>query len=122
MRTLTTYESEGYEGIDASLAISLYDYGLIWKEDDTKGSYLCIYGVEANGKGGYNTFDYAYISMEDLAGESWINWEALSDYAGADVLEAVKANDPAALYDILSYYGCENVFGASYAQFTISEA
>ena len=120
MRTLATYKNEGYEGLDVSLAISLFEYGLIWKEDKATGDYLCVYGVETD-EGQYRLFDCAQLSLSDLAESSWIDWEGLRNYAGEDILEAIKANDPTALHSLMFYYGYDNVFGASYNTFTIAE-
>ena len=32
LNTLSKLETEGFEGIDATLSISLFEYGLIWRE------------------------------------------------------------------------------------------
>ena len=113
--TLTKYIEEGYTGVDTSLDISLYEYGLIWKET-SPDEYQFIYAIEHNGEE-YCLFDYGYMSIKDweeLLQESWFDLKAVESFSGGEL------SFPYDVHTALQYHGYQNIFGESYGEgFTI---
>jgi hypothetical protein len=116
-KKLSDYENEGYEGIDSSLEISLFEYGLIWKiENPDTQEYKFIFGVETN-SGNYTKFDYGFMSLSDFndkINESWFSLPEVLKFAGTDTL-----NFPQDVHTIIQYHGFLNIFGDCYSSFVI---
>ena len=107
--TLTKYIEEGYTGVDASLYISLYEYGLIWKETSS-GEYNFIYGINSEDDE-YSFFDYGFMSIKDwdnMLNDSWFDLKAVESFSGGEL------SFPYDVHTVLQYYGYENIFGGSY--------
>ena len=118
MRTLKEYSK--YDGVDADLEISLFEYGLIWKLTD--GEYKFIYGVGYNDDGQeYNLFGYATEDADTDPREEWgfAEWDKICSFVGQTETEFFSQPLPQIVYDLISYYGYENVFGSSYYPFAI---
>ena len=115
METLTKYIEEGYIGVDASLDISLYEYGLIWKETSS-GEYNFIYGINSEDDE-YSFFDYGFMSIKDwdnMLNDSWFDLKAVESFSGD------KLSFPYDVHTALQYHGYQNIFGESYREgFTI---
>lgn len=113
-KKLSDYEKQGFKGIDAGLNISLFDYGLIWGKDKQckEDEYIFIYKhpiIE-------NRFDYGYMTKKDFVNDFWFedeNIQKIETFTGLTKAELMESF-PASVYDILNYYGPENVFGSSY--------
>jgi hypothetical protein len=112
MKKLSDYKD--YEGVDGSLEVSLYEYGLIWKTIDNE-EYKFIYGVDIDDKGFYNKFDYAYLSKKDFVDifNDWGNKSDIESFTG-EKFDTWIESFPHCVFDMLGYYGCYNVFGSSY--------
>jgi hypothetical protein len=127
--TLELLEAQGFAGIDASLAISLFDYDVVWRtlppesEIDPE-SYspgedtLFIYKI-AGDKAGEKRFDrQAMDSTEDLTKTfSWIDDGKWADFAqsyGMTVVEWRAQDFPQKIFDLYHYFGREEIFGSSY--------
>ena len=118
MRTLKEYNE--YDGVDADLETSLFEYGLIWKLTD--GEYKFIYGVGYNDDGQeYNRFDWATEEADIDPKEEWdfADWGAVCSFVGQTEAEFFSQPLPQIVFDLISYYGCENIFGSSYYSFAI---
>ena len=117
MKKLSDYNE--YDGVDASLDIALYEYGLIWKEINP-GEYHFIYGVGHDGCE-YNSFDWADMTDKDwneLLNESWVDIEGVESFSGQtkqDLIDSFPYN----VDTLLAYYGYENIFGSAYYPFEI---
>lgn len=114
-------EYEDYDGPDASLDISLYEYGIIWKCTNKRTKeYHIIYGVGADANtGNYTKFDSAHMKIREfreLLKESWFDKKGFDSFRGS-----IEVNFPDDLHSALQYYGCENIFGSSYYPFEIKE-
>lgn len=119
-KTLEDYEKEGYQGQDASLDISLYEYGLIWKQE--KDDIKFIYGIGTGfPDGNYNKFDYGFVPINVNPKEewNWANWDELADHESMFVDELLEMQLPDLVNALVSYYGYENVFGTSTGGFEI---
>jgi len=116
-KTIPELEKEGFEGIDASLDISLYEYGLIWKE--TESEYEFIYGVGKSAVGNYDAFLTAsFPKTTDPREEfNWVYWDEVFSFVGADPDTYFEESDlPRIIFDLKSFYGYQNVFGDSYVE------
>ena len=115
---LETLENEGYVGVDADLATSLFEYGMIWILRD--GEYNFIYGVEVDNDGYFISFDNCHIKENvDYRKEyDWADFEKVESFIGTKLKDIPLVQIIEALVD---YYGHECVFGTSYPTFTITE-
>jgi len=108
-------------GIDASLDISLFEYGLLTCKNSqcTKpDEWFCLVGVDKDDEG-YNKFDYGYIQESDFAGESWIEWDEVLSFVGMTFEEWQELSFVMKLSDLISYYGTENFGFGIYNSFEI---
>lgn len=121
MRTIKNYN--GYSGTDANLETSLYEYGLIWIKgaEGHEKDFHFIYGVGLDQEGNYNKFDWADVSIDTDPEKEWdfVEWEKVGEFVGMSKEEFLKQSIPFIVYDLIAYYGCENIFGSSYDPFDI---
>jgi len=120
MKTITDYAE--YEGIDADLETSLFEYGLIWKLTD--GEYKFIYGVGYNDDGEeYNRFDWATEEADIDPKEEWnfADWGDICFFVGQTETKFFAQPLPQIVFDLILYYGYENIFGSSYYPFAIEK-
>ena len=117
--SISLLETQGFEGSDASLSESLFEYGLAWREVDNE--YLFIHR-HPNCVG---CFDRSTFKKDlDVQKEfNWIKWGEITSYLGVDDLEEwLTFPLPHKISDLVSYHGYENIFGTSYWEgFKISE-
>jgi hypothetical protein len=94
-------------GLDHSLEISLYEYGLIICKNSQcePDQYFCTVGVHKDERGTYDVFDNGYISESDL-NDAWIDKKAVSNYVGDDYDDLSFLNK---LYAVIQYHGAENL-------------
>lgn len=112
LNTIDKLEKAGFEGPDACLMISLFEYGLAWKKDGDE--ILFIYGIKTGDKGNYIRFDRRMLTLPCNPEKEWNwidDWGGVSSYMGAIILAAPIEDIVGSL---LPYYGYENVFGSSY--------
>ena len=116
MKTIKLSELKDYEGIDASLEISLYEYGLLTKKENKNIHVWC--GVGADKSGNYIEFVSYNTTEEELnniINESWFDKKAFFQTADIkDDKEYKKLWYVHKLSDLLCYYGHENVLGSCY--------
>ena len=120
-KTVTEFEKAEFIGIDASLETSLFEYGLIWHENDQDGDTKFIYGIRNTGDS-YNLFDYGFYNEKqftDLIDSSWFDLNGLLSCVGENKENWLTRRLGDRISDCLSYYGFENIFGSSYGGFEI---
>lgn len=102
------------QGVDACIEISLKEYGLAWIERET--DILFYYGIATDHKGEYTSFDYGYLSKDcNIEKEfDWIDWKDFLSHLSVSKVEWLAYSLPHKIYDLLRYYGYENIFGTSY--------
>tara|TARA_B100001093_G_scaffold57646_1_gene48735 strand:+ start:267 stop:650 length:384 start_codon:yes stop_codon:yes gene_type:complete len=110
--TITKLEKNGYIGTDVCLAISLFEFGLAWKEGD---KIEFIYGIGTDACN-YNRFDRCTFDLDlDIRKEfDWADFDEVESFIGSTSQEFDALPLPQKIYDLVSYYGFENVFGSSY--------
>ena len=116
------YDYRAFEGCDASLEISLFEYGLIWKQVGKDYKFIYGVGLEAN-TSDYNQFDYGFMAIDTNIKEEcdWINdWTGILSFVGLTDAEFMAMSLPQQISDLVAYYGYENIFGSSYYPFEIS--
>lgn len=120
LNTISKLEQHGYSGIDACLTTSLFEYGMAWKEDDKQIEF--IYGIGIGEEAGlstfgaYNRFDRCSFALDlDVYEEfDWACFEEVHLCMGSIKEDWDALPLPQKIYDLVSYYGFENIFGSSY--------
>ena len=108
------YPHDKMEGVDMDIEISLKEYGLAWIETDK--DILFYYGIDRNEKTtDYNRFDFCSFEKDiDIKNEfDWVDFKAVASFTGVDDYKG-KIHLANIVFDLLCYYGYENVFGSSY--------
>jgi len=102
-------------GIDNNIEISLKEYGIAWSIE--KNKLTIYYGIrqELNDCNEYEwvEFDWNCYPMNINVREewNWANFEEVNDFVGGGFF---NQDLPYQIFDLLSYYGSENLFGSSY--------
>ena len=112
------------EGTDSSIEISLKEYGFAWIERENE--FRFYYGIQTNANGEHISFDWGYFKKDlDLWEEcNWINEkskESFLDTTGMTQKEFDAMSLPNKIFDLVNYYGYENIFGVSYVGMTYSQ-
>jgi hypothetical protein len=104
------------EGVDADIETSLKEYGIAWiiEEKET----LFYYGIRYEGQD-FNRFDFCSLSNDiDIKEEyDWIeetDWQSIVRYVGMDMNEWLELPLTAQIFDLMQYYGYQNIFGECY--------
>ena len=110
--SITELEESGWIGADACLATSLFEYGLIWKQDEAGDRFDFIYGLQVDTSGNYYTFNrHNGNKLEDISLEQDYNWIDDEDFKkdNEDLNET-----PQLMAAIASHYGTECAYGSAY--------
>lgn len=111
MESISLLEEQGYQGPDVSLAISLFEYGLAWKDLGEETQFI------HRNPNHQRWFDrIAFPNDLDVRKEfDWADWEdGLMSFLGGSLEEWLEFPLPRKIQDLVSYYGEENIFGTSY--------
>ena len=119
MKNLKLSDLNEYSGIDKSNEISLYEYGLLCKINDLNDIH-CYYGIGSDNGSNYNTFDCSELSKHEIIGLfNELDKPGLLSYTGLTE-DQFLAEDPIhQIYNLLNYFGYENIFGSCYSSFEI---
>ena len=106
-------------GIDASIEISLGEYGFAWKE--VGGDYHIYYGIACDDNGDYTRFDWADIPKNTGVRKEfdWItenDWQYFLGFTGFTEEEFLEQPLPYKIWDLYRYFGYLNIFGESYTE------
>jgi len=122
-------EKRGFEGVDASLATSLYEYGLVWKtykvgnpsKGIALGDTLFYYAVNWDDSGNATEFDWSHLfNWVKVEAEYRIDWDAFPSYEGMTRKEWLALPVTCQISDLVNYYGYENIFGTCYSSIEIT--
>lgn len=110
LNSIAKLKKEGFEGVDKSIEISLFEYGLAWKILEESNEILFVYKV-SNGN-----FDRCTISFDiEIEKEfDWVDWESFLSTMGLTKEEFAGFPLERQIRELFSFYGHENIFGASY--------
>lgn len=113
LNSIPKLERAGFNGPDASLDVSLFDYGLAYKV--TNDEILFIYGIQY-GYNEYIRFDSCTIKTDINIQEEydWADLPAVHSTMGYSDIDWNALPLQQKITDLLNYYGYENIFGSSY--------
>lgn len=118
-------KKEGYSGVDANLATSLFEYKLIWKKhDDKTNEYKFIYEAPRYSVKDKVLFDYGYIAekeFNEMINEEWFNLPGFLNFLGLEKESFYEMLLPYKVFEATCYHGVENIFGSTYYGFEIKE-
>lgn len=102
-------------GSDASIEISLKEYGLAWEVKESKTMFY--YGITYS-DGEYTHFDWASLENDVDFNEEfeWADLLKVAKYTGQSLPDWQQTPLTEKIQDLLGYYGYENVFGSSYTE------
>jgi hypothetical protein len=105
IKSISGMEKYGFKGIDVSLEISLFEYDMVWAEEE-KGEWFFVYRHPQK----KNEFDWGCLHEGELW--SWANMNEVYSCCGTTE-EGWKAMDfPLRAYHMVSFYGVQNIFGS----------
>lgn len=111
--TLEGLAKKGFEGTDASLEISLGEYGLACTYNEEDDDWFCIVEYKKDRDGNYETFYTGYVEeseiheiARDQGGAGFYNFIGAAPWVWrrSDVIRKIQ--------DVKDYLGPENVFGS----------
>ncbi len=118
LNTISKLKKEGYNGPDASLDISLFEYGIAWKTIDEQ--ILFIYQIQAgDGRDKVAKFERVFFNatLNVYHEFNWIkseDWNTFYNSFGTSKELWDELPLPMKIYDLFNQFGYENIFGSSY--------
>ncbi len=122
-----------FTGIDVNLETSLFEYGLILSNElnpDGSGTQFAVYlcGYNKEGEPMYETGHYLEEETNNLLrGRDWMKGKDIGNFLeyvgqGDDVDGYIQETTHVArLYDLIAYFGTENIMGSNYNAMTQEE-
>jgi hypothetical protein len=113
------YNMNNIQGTDIDIDTSLFDYGFAWIESDCGTEFRFYYGINSSDGIGFDRFDWGtcFANIDVYDEFSWIDaedWQSIYSYVGLDKQSFDNDSLPWKIYNIMGYYGYENVFGSTY--------
>lgn len=109
LKSIDLLKEQNFEGCDASLVISLHEYGLAWREIGEE--ILFVYSI------GNNRFDRCTMrkNLDRRKEFNWIeDWGEICNFLGMKRQSFFEYPLENFISDLVQYYGFENIFGSSY--------
>ena len=104
-------------GVDANVETSLKEYGIAWhiSKDDPK-NVTVWYGVRRDNNGDWDRFDSSHVPVDmDVYQEyDWVDYKDVYSFVGMDKEEWDKLDIMSKVYNLISYYGCDEILGSCY--------
>jgi len=117
LKSVSLLEAQGFTGPDASLAISLFEYGMAWRTLPD-GDLLVIHECRP-GRFDRLTFKPDVNPEKEW---DWVKWGDVAECAGMNCSEFLALPLTDVLFSLRGYYGSEEIFGTTYWEgFKISE-
>ena len=115
-KRITDLAKQGFTGVDVSLDISLREYGLAWKPDNEEKSEFCFIVGMSSEDGEYTRFFFSHLTKKDYEEAFYFEPDRAGDICAftGQSLEELKEGFPCRAYDVMVYYGYEEVFGNPY--------
>ena len=121
-----------FTGIDVNLETSLFEYGLILSNElheDGSGTQFAVYlcGYNKEGAPMYDTGHYTEKETNNLLrGHDWMKGKDIGnfyDWIGCTDIETYieETDHVTRLYDLITYFGTENIMGSNYNAMTQEE-
>jgi ribosomal protein L31E len=113
---------ESWEGVDADLETSLFEYGFVAK-NKSGDEYFVLYDA---GNGKYDTGHIRETELNDIVlGKEWAKEKDILQFlsfVGSDLEDWLQTSFVNKLSDLISYWEVENIMGSSYGGFSKEEA
>lgn len=120
---ISEYEKRGFEGSDADLETSLFEYGLIWKQyKRAVKKYPCVKGEcffvayvgPIDGKEGRWTTGWIDPNRIPIEEEfDWVDWDSFLS-CNDQTMEEFKSMDfGMQVFLLTNYYGADNTIGST---------
>lgn len=111
-RDVALLEADGWEGPDASLAESLFHYGIAWRDDGTDFKFIVRRG---------RLFDWGNFrkGLDPQREWNWADLGAVATTHGHSLEKWLALPLTDQVYDMLGYYGADNTFGTGTGGFEI---
>ncbi len=109
-RSIKRLSKKAWQGTDANLETSLFEYDMVWKEkkDEFQFIHKCSHGK------GY-TFGWFKKNLDFAKEFNWVNWEGFLGWVGEKTFEEWnKLPFGQKINDLVNHYGIENIFGGDY--------
>jgi hypothetical protein len=129
---MPTFTASEWQGTDASLEISLFEYDFIAKqpaERDREDEWFILYRSYPSGMHEGRNFDTGWARESDLDklinGEDWMtehDIESLLEWTGMTKEDWLASSFVHKFSDLFGYYGPENIMGSSYQPITEADA
>ena len=111
------------EGPDACIETSLFEYGLAWIPSNDGKEVLFWYGISMSDDNEYreplyNRFDFRSFPADlDVKKEfDFADFDRVCSFVGMDEAEWLETPITSKIFDLMAYYGYENIFGTSYTR------
>lgn len=104
-------------GSNASIDISLLEYGMAWFDDPESDEIEFFYGIRMDESNNYVEFDNGWFKRDVDPKKEWNwvdDWGGVASYAGLSVAEFLKLDLTRLVQDLVAYYGYMNVFGETH--------
>jgi len=114
----------GFYGSDITLEIALFEYHLICASDKHFRNYSFIYGTEFNAINEPIKFDKCSLTIKEinsLCFDSFVNINDILNFIGMTQKEFNKQTGFQKIFDLVSYYGYQEIFGSCYYPISIKE-
>lgn len=114
-------ESDGYQGVDSDLTISLGEYNIIVKpvDSDQEQTYKALYQTHYNYVEYYCTQVFQARWIGDLIND-YVH-SGFLDWIGTDLETWSRSPVVMILHDLMQYHGHLNIFGDPYNAKTLNE-
>ena len=121
---ITLAEKKNFEGVDANLEISLFEYGLIGQKQSDPQEYFCIYATSySENSNDFEAFkfDKGYITENDLIDILEYGKKGFLSFVGLNLSNWKKQSFISKVNDLIQYFGRLNVFGDSCYPLSLNE-
>ena len=116
LNTIKKLEVLGFEGSDACLETSLFEYGLIWLKGEKETLFIYGQGVKDNDCGDVDYCNFERCTIENDADISqdydWCDWSEVLQGDNIDNFKEMPISNQ--IQALMTAYGFENIFGSSY--------
>lgn len=105
------------QGLDVCINTSLRELGYAWIDGSYNGDIAIVYGNDMTEDCEYTQFGVAYLpaSTDPYAEWGWIHcWDSVYTMVGLSKAEWDAQPLPYQVYDLMRYFGPENLFGTDY--------
>ncbi len=118
LKTIELLEAQGFEGLDASLSESIFEYGMAWRTIENE---IIFVHRNPNCPGRFDRSSYQ-ITTDVQKEWNWVKWDALMGYLGCNLTDWLQTPLPHKIFDLVNYYGEMEIFGESgWEGFSIEE-